>query len=101
MDNTYSWFAYSRFKWILVAVLAKLVLAILCNDKALVSHDGHNDFLCFWTSMASLVFGPTNRLCKSYVNFIVCEYKVFPYFPKKIKLMERIQPLSSPPQAWM
>lgn len=73
MDNMYSWFAYGRFKWLLVVVLAKLVLAILCNDKALVSHDGHSGFVGFQTSMASLVSGPTGRLCKSYLNFIVCE----------------------------
>ena len=73
MDNTYSWFAYSRFKLLLVVVLAKLVLAILCNDKALVSHDGQSGIVCFGTSMASLVSRPIVRLCKSYVNFIVCE----------------------------
>ena len=54
MDNTFFWFSYSRFKWLLVAVLAKLVLAILCNDKALVSHDGQSGFVCFWTSMVKL-----------------------------------------------
>lgn len=73
MDNKYSWLSYSKFKWFLVAVLAKLVLAILCNDKALVSHDGQSSFVCFWTSMSSLVYEPTNRVCKSYINFIVCE----------------------------
>ena len=59
MDNTYSW-----FKWILVAVLAIFGLAILYNDKALVSHDGQSGFVGFWTSMISLVSGPTDRLCK-------------------------------------
>ena len=73
MDNTYIWFVYSRFKWLLVAVLAKLVLAILCNDKALISHDGQSSFVCFWTSVANLVSGPTDILCKSYVNFTICE----------------------------
>ena len=47
MDNTYFWFAYSRFKWPLVAVLGKLVLSSLCNDKALVSHDGQSGFVWF------------------------------------------------------
>lgn len=52
---------------------SQLVLVILCNDKALVSHVGQSSFVCFWTSMASLVFRPTSRLCKSYVEFTVCE----------------------------
>ena len=73
MDNTYSWFAYSRFNRLLVVVLAKFRLAILCNDKALVSHDGQSGFVGFWKRMVSLVSGPIGRLCKSYVNFTFCE----------------------------
>ena len=73
MDNTYSWFPYSRFKWLLVAVLDKLRLAILCNDKALVSHDGKSSFVGFWKSMASLVSRIIDKLYKSYVNFMFCE----------------------------
>lgn len=61
MDNTYSWFANSRFKWLLATVLAKLVLVILCNDNSLVSHDGQSSFVCFWTSMANLASGPTGK----------------------------------------
>lgn len=43
----YSWFAYSRFKCLLVEVLDKFKLTILGNDKALVSHDGQISFVVF------------------------------------------------------
>ena len=67
-DNMYSWFTFSRFKWLLVEVLTILGPVVLYKEGTLVSHVGQSGFVIFWTSMTSLV---SDRLWKILCKILV------------------------------